>query len=135
LQLSAIKAFDQAGVSLFSLQFGAGATQASGENSPVHLLDLTAESDDFADTAALIEQLDLVVTADTVIAHVAASLGKPTWLLLYAVPDWRWMLERDDSPWYPTVRIFRQTKRGDWEHPVTAAADAMAELARAHAAG
>lgn len=68
---------------------------------------------DFAQTAALIENLDLVITVDTSVAHLAGALGKPTWIMLPYVPDWRWMLDRDDSPWYPTARLFRRIHRGD----------------------
>ncbi|MDD5104155.1 MAG: tetratricopeptide repeat protein [Desulfuromonadaceae bacterium] len=78
-------------------------------------VDLTGYLTDFSDTAALIENLDLVITIDTAIAHIAATIGKPTWLMLPFVPDWRWLLKRDDSPWYPTMRIFRQQVRGEWE--------------------
>jgi tetratricopeptide (TPR) repeat protein/glycosyltransferase involved in cell wall biosynthesis len=77
--------------------------------------DLSPELGDFADTAAIISQLDLVICVDTAVAHLAGALGKPVWILLCFVPDWRWMLEREDSPWYPTVRLFRQQKAGDWE--------------------
>lgn len=70
---------------------------------------------DFADTAALISELDMVISVDTAVAHLAAALGKPTWLMLAFMPDWRWMLGREDSPWYPTVRLFRQRQRGDWQ--------------------
>ena len=69
---------------------------------------------DFADTAALLSALDLVVTVDTSVAHLAGALGKPVWVLLPHYPDWRWMLDRDDSPWYPTARLWRQPKPGDW---------------------
>ena len=69
---------------------------------------------DFADTAALIEQLDLVISVDTSVAHLAGALGKPLWLLLPWLPDWRWLLEREDSPWYPSARLFRQAEPGDW---------------------
>jgi Flp pilus assembly protein TadD len=69
----------------------------------------------FEESAALIAALDLVVTCDTVIAHLAAALGKPVWIALPLVPDWRWLLGRDDSPWYPTARLFRQTRLDDWE--------------------
>lgn len=69
---------------------------------------------DFAQTAALVAQLDLVICVDTAIAHLAGALGKPVWLLLPFAPDWRWMLERSDSPWYPTMRLFRQPRHGDW---------------------
>jgi Glycosyltransferase family 9 (heptosyltransferase) len=70
---------------------------------------------DFADTAALVEELDLVVSVDTSIAHLAGALGKETWTLLPFSPDWRWMMGRADSPWYPTMRLFRQPDPGDWE--------------------
>jgi hypothetical protein len=69
---------------------------------------------DFSDTAALIELMDVVISVDTSVAHLAAAMGKPTWILLPYAPDWRWLLEREDSPWYPTVRLFRQTRHGDW---------------------
>jgi hypothetical protein len=70
--------------------------------------------DAFIDTAAVMANLDLVVTADTVIAHLAGALARPTWVALPYVPDWRWMLDRSDHPWYPTARLFRQTRMGDW---------------------
>jgi hypothetical protein len=70
---------------------------------------------DFAQTAALIENLDLVITVDTSIAHLAGALGKPTWIMLPYTPDWRWMLDRDDSPWYPTARLFRQDSSRRWD--------------------
>jgi tetratricopeptide (TPR) repeat protein len=79
------------------------------------LIDRTAFLQDFHATAALISCLDLVITIDTAVAHLAGSLGKPTWLLLPSVPDWRWLLNRDDSPWYPSMRLFRQQQPGDWE--------------------
>ena len=72
------------------------------------------ELKDFADTAGLVSQLDLVISVDTSVAHLAGALGKPVWLLLPFIPDWRWLLDRDDSPWYPTFRLFRQPQRDDW---------------------
>ena len=83
------------------------------------MTDLGRTLRDFADTAALIEALDLVITVDTSVAHLAGALGKPVWILLAHVPDWRWMLKRMDSPWYPSARLFRQPVAGDWE-PVLA---------------
>jgi len=68
----------------------------------------------FVDTAAIMMNLDLVITSDTSVAHLAGALGVPVWVALPFVPDWRWMLERSDSPWYPTMRLFRQKSRGDW---------------------
>jgi ADP-heptose:LPS heptosyltransferase len=70
---------------------------------------------DFADTAAAICELDLVITVDTSVAHLAGALGRPTWTLLSHTPDWRWQLDRTDSAWYPTMRLFRQPRWGDWE--------------------
>ncbi len=68
---------------------------------------------DFTETAALIETLDLVISVDTSVAHLAAAMGKPVWLLIAAHPDWRWLLGRDDSPWYRSIRLFRQSAPGD----------------------
>jgi hypothetical protein len=82
-------------------------------NTPV-IFRLGEELDDFADAAALIETLDLVITVDTAVAHLAGALGKPVWVLLPHVADWRWLQCRDDSPWYPTARLFRQTAERDW---------------------
>jgi ADP-heptose:LPS heptosyltransferase len=79
------------------------------------LCDLTADLADFADTAALIAALDLVIAVDTSVAHLAGALGKPVWLMLPFAPDFRWLLERNDSPWYPSMRLFRQQRLGDWQ--------------------
>jgi tetratricopeptide (TPR) repeat protein len=90
------------------------------------LIDRSDELRDYADTAALISLLDLVVTIDTSVAHLAGALGKPVWIMLQYSADWRWLLDRDDSPWYPTARLFRQQRRGDWDGVV---ADVAKELA------
>jgi ADP-heptose:LPS heptosyltransferase len=117
----------------FSLQKGAAAgavakLDASGE----HVLDYTGELESFADTAALIEALDLVISVDTAVAHLAGALGKPVWILLPFASDWRWMHLREDSPWYPTARLFRQPRSGDWDSVLERVA---AELARFTARG
>lgn len=86
----------------------------------------------FEDTAAAVALMDVVVTSDTAIVHLAGALGRPVWILLPYLPDWRWLLDRTDSPWYPTVRLFRQPRAGDWESVV---ADVSRELARIAASG
>jgi ADP-heptose:LPS heptosyltransferase len=78
------------------------------------LIDQTDQVTDFADTAALIERLDVVISIDTAVAHLAGALGKPTLLMLPFAPDWRWLLDRSDSPWYLSAKIFRQKQPGDW---------------------
>ena len=110
----------------FSLQKGPAASQAA----ELKLIDFTPEMRDFTDTAAFIDQLDLVITVDTAVAHLAGAMGKPVWVLLAAIPDWRWMLDREDSPWYPTMRLFRQKNRGNWTAPIDEAARELAALAR-----
>ena len=82
------------------------------------LLHFGEELEEFSDTAALISNLDLVVSVDTSVAHLAGALGKPVWVLLPFVPDWRWLLDRDDSPWYPTARLFRQESSRTWDSVV-----------------
>ena len=79
----------------------------------------------FADTAALISQLDLVISVDTSVAHLAGALGRPVWIALPFTPDWRWQMHRSDSPWYPQARLFRQSARGDWTDVVNAIASAL----------
>src|SRR4029077_16037085 len=92
-----------------SLQVGAAAHEASA---PV--TDLSSELTDFAQTAGALANLDLVISVDTAVAHLAGAMGKRIFILLSFVPDWRWLLEREDSPWYPTARLFRQRTRDNW---------------------
>jgi ADP-heptose:LPS heptosyltransferase len=77
--------------------------------------DLGNKLDDLMETAAVVQNLDLIITADTALAHLAGALRARVWLALPFAPDWRWLLNRDDSPWYPTMRLFRQSQRGNWE--------------------
>jgi Flp pilus assembly protein TadD len=103
------------GASLFSLQQGPGTEQLSAVNDRFPVTDLCSKFNNFMDTAAVVQNLDLVITADTAIAHLAGALGVPVWVALPCAPDWRWMLDREDSPWYPSMRLFRQTQWGNWE--------------------
>jgi ADP-heptose:LPS heptosyltransferase len=89
------------------------------------VLDISHELNTFADTAALVAELDLVISVDTAVAHLAGALGKPVWILLPYTPDWRWQLERDDSPWYPSARLFRQPARGEWAPVLRRVAEAL----------
>lgn len=100
------------GVSFYSLQLGRNdeATRIINPN----INDLAPHINDFADTAAIMSNLDLVITVDSAVAHVAGALGIPVWTLLPYIPDWRWLLDRDDSPWYPTMQLFRQKNAGNW---------------------
>jgi tetratricopeptide (TPR) repeat protein len=92
------------------------------------LLPLGDELDDFADAAAVMSELDLVISADTSVAHLAGALAKPVWVLLPFVPDWRWLLDREDSPWYPTARLFRQDESGSWDGPIGRVRTALQEF-------
>ena len=107
------------GVDFISLQKDRGAAQIAELPGASTILDPTADLHDFADTAALLSQLDLIIAVDTAIAHLAGALGRPVWTLLPFAPDWRWMTGREDSPWYPTMRLFRQPRIADWD-PVIA---------------
>jgi lipoprotein NlpI len=113
-------------VSLISLQKD---RPADATSPPFELIDHTSELRDFADTAALIANLDLVISVDTSVAHLAGAIGKPVWTLLASSPDWRWMLDREDSPWYPSMGLFRQRVRGDWDEVISRVAAALIERA------
>jgi tetratricopeptide (TPR) repeat protein len=115
------------GVRWFSLQKGPGAEQLSPLQSRFDVTDLAPDLDDLADSAAAIGLLDVIVSVDTSIAHLAGALGAATWTLLPTPPDFRWMTGRDDSPWYPTMRLFRQPRAGDWDAVIESVA---AQLAR-----
>jgi tetratricopeptide (TPR) repeat protein len=116
--------WDVDGVSWFGLQVG----DHSGDISlldNVEITDLSPWLTDFAETAAAVCQLDLVISVDTSVAHLAGALGRPVWLMVPRWPDWRWLLDRDDSPWYPTARLFRQKTAGDWSSVAREIADAL----------
>ncbi len=106
------------GVSLLSLQKGVGQEQLAALEGRFKVIDLASSLDNdggaFLDTAAVMNSLDLVITSDTSIAHLAGALGVPVWVALHVSPDWRWMLDRQDSPWYPSMQLFRQSRPGQW---------------------
>ena len=124
------------GVQLISLQKGPGAEQLSRYARPLNLYipgDHFDEDGAFVDTAAIMMSLELVITSDTSIAHLAGALGVPVWVVLQRVPEWRWMLDRNDSPWYPTMRLFRQTRTGNWDDPFSEIVDSISVLLHAEA--
>ena len=134
LPLAALEPLTQLpGVSLLSLQKGPGCEQLARVPFADRIVDLGTDldpgADAFLDTAAIMTCLDLVVSCDTSIAHLAGALGRPVWTALNVSPEWRWLLGRNDSPWYPTMRLFRQSTDGDWSAVVTAIARALAPLA------
>jgi hypothetical protein len=107
------------GVQLFGLQKGAGTEQLAEAGSQFFVVDLGRQIDEangaFMDTAAVMKNLDLIITSDTAVPHLAGALGVPVWLALAVTSDWRWLLNRTDSPWYPTMRLFRQRELGNWQ--------------------
>jgi hypothetical protein len=118
------------GVRWFSLQKGRGseglgAARAAG----LDLRDLGPMLADFSETAAAVQALDVVVSVDTAVAHVAGALARPVYILLHHVPEWRWMLGREDSPWYPTARLFRQDRRDDWASTLRRVREAVTAMA------
>lgn len=114
---------DLPGFQFLSLQKGGDRSQI-----PPGIQDLSPLLSNFAETAAAIDGLDLVISVDTAVAHLAGSLGKPVWTLLPYAPDWRWLLYRDDSPWYPTMRLFRQPIAGDWDSVIREVSRALKDL-------
>jgi len=114
-------------ISFVTLNPGLSMEDQTAVTTQRNVIHLAKQFSDFVDTAAVIENLDLVITTDTSIAHLAGALGKPVWILLCHVADWRWLLDRNDSPWYPTARLFRQHRLGDWTDVIR---EVEAELAR-----
>ncbi len=119
---------DVSGVTLHGLQVGEAAGDIAALGAGALIADRGQHLGDFADTAAAVRDLDLVVSVDTALVHLAGALGRPVWTLLPHAPDWRWMLGRQDSPWYPTMRLFRQPAPGDWDGAFTAVVAALREV-------
>jgi len=123
---------DLPGVALYSLQMGPRADDIAAVSATPLIHDLKPQIQDFADTARLIQQLDLVICIDTSVAHLAGALGRPAFVLLPYTPDWRWLGRREDCPWYPSLRLFRQASLRDWKSVIARVCDAVAAiLARA----
>ena len=122
------------GVTLVSLQVRDGLDQLEPmpEGLSLHRFgtDFNAGPDYFVDTIAVVSQLDLIVTIDTSVAHVAGALGCPVWMVLKTTADWRWFKDREDCPWYPTMRLFRQRTKGDWDEVISRVKDALIEVNR-----
>jgi Tfp pilus assembly protein PilF len=125
LELAAIPQVD-----LYSLQIAPQANEVGESGALAILKDLSPHLRDWADTADAIDQLDMVVTVDTAVGHLAATLGKPAFIMITSPCDWRWLLDRDDSPWYPTVRLFRQDRHCEWGPVLTRVFDAVGAMAR-----
>jgi hypothetical protein len=122
-------------VELFSLQFGFGSEQLTQSQLSHAIVQFPAHVDSdggaFTDTAAILSNLDVVVTTDTSVAHLAGAVGTKTHLLLGKVPDWRWLQSGSSTPWYPHMRLFRQSKLGTWDEPVAEVASLLRETANA----
>jgi Tfp pilus assembly protein PilF len=127
LPLSRLVAFAEAGAANFvSLQKPVPDSDVATFQRFPGMTDTSAELTDFGETAALIANLDLVITVDTAMGHLAAAMGKPVWIMLPRASDWRWLVDRSDSPWYPTARLFRQPTPGDWDPVIAEVATALA---------
>jgi len=114
----------------FSLQKGPASIQSATPPPGMDFVDCAPDLHDFVETASLIANLDLIICVDTSIAHLAGAMGKPVWMLLPFVPDFRWMLNRTDSPWYPTMRLFRQPSHGDWPSVMADVSRALAQRSK-----
>ena len=123
-----LKFAGRCGVEMFSLQVGEPGTALAACGGDALVTPLGPQLRDMGVTATVMAELDLVITVDTAAAHLAGALGRPVWLLLPYAPDWRWMLERNDTPWYPNMRLFRQLQPGDWDGVFTTAGQALDAL-------
>jgi tetratricopeptide (TPR) repeat protein len=114
-------------ITFISLQKGEPSSQPLDSPAGMKLIDWTDELNDFADTSALVDNLDLVITVDTAVAHLAGALGKTVWVLVQFSPDWRWLLDRDNTPWYPNMRLFRQSRPREWTDVIDRIARQLAD--------
>jgi ADP-heptose:LPS heptosyltransferase len=119
------------GIEVVSVQKGDALAQLNTLAKGCKVTNLSADIQTFEDTAAILSLMDELVTVDTSVAHLAGALGRQVRVLLPLIPDWRWLLTRADSPWYPTAKLYRQKERGQWSAPVQALVDDVATAARA----
>src|SRR5262249_14920183 len=115
------------GIACYSLQKSSSHEDLTSLPSHIQLHDLEPQLGDFGDLAVIIDQLDLVISVDSPVAHIAGALGKKAWTLLSRAADWRWMLEGETMPWYPTMRLIRQTHPGDWTSVIERAAEELSK--------
>ena len=120
--------FNLPDVVFYSLQVGPGEMDLIGAGFPI--VNLDARPVDYFDTATILTELDLLISADTSVVHLAGAIGLPVWMLTPFAPDWRWLLEREDSPWYPSLRLFRRAADGDWGPVVDRVRERLAGMAR-----
>jgi hypothetical protein len=128
MSLAALAPLSQDGVTLFSIQKGPSEGEAKTPPLGMNVVSLSDEINDFEDTAAILSEVDLLISIDSSPVHLAGALGCPAWVMLPLLPDWRWLQGRDDTPWYPSVRLFRQTEWGRWDQVIGRVSDALVAL-------
>lgn len=128
MHLSELAPLAMPGVTYLAIQKGPAADQAMSPPPGMNLISLSDEIMDFEDTAAILQVVDLLISVDSSPVHLAGAMGRPAWVLLPSVPDWRWLLDRDDTPWYPSVRLIRQQSRGDWANVAQQVASRLQDM-------
>ena len=131
IELSALTPLLDVPATFFSLQKDVRSADAAVLAGRRDVIQIADELADFSDTAAIMAQLDLIISVDTSTVHLAGALGRPVWILLPYLPDWRWLLDRDTSPWYPTARLFRQDETRRWDSVIPRVQAALSELTTA----
>ncbi|MDE1181863.1 glycosyl transferase family 8 [Paraburkholderia sp.] len=129
MHLDQLAPLGASGATFVAIQKGPASEQAANPPEGMSVVSLSDEIVDFEDTAAILCVVDLLISVDSSPVHLAGALGRPAWVMLPMVPDWRWLLDRDDTPWYPGVRLFRQKAYGDWHHVISAMTDALKDRA------
>jgi hypothetical protein len=129
LQLDQLAPLATSGISFVSIQKGSAEGQAAAPPAGMSLLSLSDGIRDFEDTAAILSLVDLLISVDSSPVHLAGAMGVPAWVMLPFMPDWRWLMGRSDTPWYPATRLFRQPERGDWESVMASIGEELKRLA------